>query len=206
MALEIPKWDVKIERRVLVSVDLIIDRLTMESEAFLVREGYGVQQGWPLGHLMISWQLVCQVVVPQILDSFFKHYVSLWDSTFSWSSFPWNECVIYVLIRDYLLIIIGHLFFTKVVLVLLEPTLLWDFLLWVLRCESHSKLMQNWLRRRPAVMLILWALTNRKHSTCGSIMLIKRMWPTVVSFAMTNAQSPKKYIQLYLTVQLWGYV
>lgn len=74
-ALEIPKWDVKTERTALVSVGLIVDDLTIESEAFSVRGGYEVQQGWALGPLKIGWQLVCQLLVPQILDSFFNNHV-----------------------------------------------------------------------------------------------------------------------------------
>lgn len=104
-----------------------------------VRGGYGVQQGWALGPHMMSWPLISQVLVPEILDSFFKHHVLSLGLNFWLIKFPMKLVCFYVLITIYLLII-RHLFCTKVVLPLLEPTSLWDFLPWVLQCESHSKL------------------------------------------------------------------
>lgn len=170
-ALEIPKWDVKTEGTALVSVGLIVDGSTIESEAFSVRGGYEVQQGWALGPLKIGWQLVCRLLVPQILDSFFNNHVlfgtpHLVDQvSLKMSAYL---CFKYNLFINCYRALVFHQSYRALVFLLpfLEPTLLWNFLLRVLQCESHSTHMQNdLLWRRPVVMFSedMQALINKNH-------------------------------------------
>lgn len=102
----------------------------------------------------------------------------------------------YVLNTIYLLIVTGHLFCTKKILPLLEPTLLWNFLLWVLQCEIHCKLMQNdLLWRRPVVMFSKDICWYCRRWLTRNILLIFCL-PDVSSFAMTNVQRPKNVLML----------